>query len=146
MWEAIASNRRRSLWLIAVLGSVLLGVVAMACGLWLAGVQLNFMNAAILPVCVSISLDNAIHVYHRWREGGPGSIPIVLRHTTVANALASATNLLGFAALVLTHHAGLRSVAYLAMIGVTSTYLSTTLWFPMVLATVDELAARKRGG
>ena len=132
----------------SVLGSVLLGVIAMACGLWLAGVQLNFMNAAILPVCVSISLDNAIHVYHRWREGGPGSIPIVLRHTTVANALASATNLLGFAALALTHHAGLRSVAYLAMIGVTSTYLSTTVWFPMVLATVDELGAsrRKRDG
>lgn len=135
---------RRPFAAISVLGSVLLGVVAMACGLWLAGVQLNFMNAAILPVCVSISLDNAIHVYHRWREGGPGSIPTVLRHTTVANALASATNLLGFAALALTHHAGLRSVAYLAMIGVTATYLSTTLWFPMVLATVDDLAARRR--
>ncbi|UJR87009.1 efflux RND transporter permease subunit [Sandaracinus amylolyticus] len=137
---------RRPFAAAAVLSSVLLGVVAMAVGLWLAGVQLNFMNAAILPVCVSISLDNAIHVYHRWREGGPGSIPIVLRHTTMANLLASATNLLGFAALVLTHHAGLRSVAYLAIIGVTSTYLSTTVWFPMVLATIDAWSAKTKRG
>lgn len=134
---------RRPLLSAGVLGSVLLGVVSMAGLMWLAGVRLNFMNAAILPVCVGISLDNAIHVYHRWREGGPGSIPLVLRHTTAANALASATNLLGFAALALTHHEGLRSVAWLAMIGVTATYVSTTIWFPMVFATLD---ARRSGG
>jgi len=116
---------------------VLLGVLGIAGGMYVCGVSLNFMNAAILPVCVGISLDNAIHVYHRWRESGPGSIPMVLRHTTSANALASTTNLLGFAALALTHHEGLRSVAWLAMIGVTATYVSTTLWFPMVFATID---------
>ncbi|MDQ3031329.1 MAG: MMPL family transporter [Myxococcota bacterium] len=133
---------RRPLLALGVLGSVLLGVISIAGGMWLVGLQLNFMNAAILPVCVGISLDNAIHVYHRWREGGPGSIPIVLRHTTRANALASATNLIGFAALALTHHQGLRSVAWLAMIGVTATYVSTTLWFPMVLETIDARRAR----
>jgi predicted RND superfamily exporter protein len=133
---------RRPLVALGVLGAVLLGVAGIAGGMWLTGVQLNFMNAAILPVCVGISLDNAIHVYHRWRESGPGSIPMVLRHTTSANALASATNLLGFAALVLTHHEGLRSVAYLAMIGVSATYVSTTLWFPMVFETID---ARRAG-
>lgn len=128
---------RRPLLALGVLGSVLLGVVSMAGLMWIAGVHLNFMNAAILPVCVGISLDNAIHVYHRWKEGGPGSIPMVLRHTTAANALASATNLLGFAALGLTHHEGLRSVAWLAVIGVAATYLSTTIWFPMVFWALD---------
>ena len=134
---------RRPLVAAAVLGSVLLGVVSMAGLAWLFGVRLNFMNVAILPVCVSISLDNAIHVFHRWREGGPGSIPSVLRHTTRANALASATNLLGFLALLLTHHDGLRSVAYLATLGVVSTYVSTTLWFPMVLDTIDDYRGRR---
>lgn len=133
---------RRPLASLAVLGAVLLGVISIAGGMYVTGVRLNFMNAAILPVCVGISLDNAIHVYHRWREGGPGSIPLVLRHTTSANALASSTNLLGFAALGLAHHQGLRSVAWLAMLGVGATYLSTTVWFPMVLATLD---ARRRG-
>ena len=133
---------RRPLVALGVLGAVLLGVLGIAGGMFVCGVNLNFMNAAILPVCVGISLDNAIHVYHRWRESGPGSIPLVLRHTTSSNALASATNLLGFAALALTHHEGLRSVAWLAMIGVTATYVSTTLWFPMVFATLD---ARRTG-
>ena len=132
---------RRPLVALGVLGAVVLGVLGIAGGMYVCGVSLNFMNAAILPVCVGISLDNAIHVYHRWRESGPGSIPMVLRHTTSANALASTTNLLGFAALALTHHEGLRSVAWLAMIGVTATYVSTTLWFPMVFATIDARRA-----
>ncbi len=134
---------RKPLVALGVLGSVLLGVLGIAGCMFLSGVQLNFMNAAILPVCVGISLDNAIHVFHRWKEGGPGSIPTVLRHTTASNALASATNLLGFAALALTHHEGLRSVAYLAMIGVFATYVSTTLWFPMVFQTIDAWRMKK---
>ncbi len=128
---------------LAVLGAVALGVVSIAGALWLTGLRLNFMNIAILPVCVAISLDNAIHVYHRWRDGGPGSIPVVLRQTTVANALSSTTNLLGFTALALTHHAGLRSVAFLAMLGVGLTYISTSIWFPMVLATYDDWRAAR---
>jgi predicted RND superfamily exporter protein len=132
---------RRIFPALAVLGSVLIGVASMAGVMWLTGVRLNFMNAAILPVCVGISLDNAIHVYHRWQGEGPGSIPKVLRHTARANALSSATNLLGFGALALTEHDGLRSVAALAAIGVTLTYLSTTVWFPMVLATLDARRA-----
>jgi hypothetical protein len=133
---------RRPLVSLGVLGSVLIGVVSMAGLAHLVGVRLNFMNVAILPICVSISLDNAIHVYHRWHEAGRGSIERVLRQTTRANALASATNLLGFLALVLTHHEGLRSVAAIATVGVLATYVSTTLWFPMVLDTLDRRAAR----
>lgn len=132
---------RRPLLALSVLGAVMVGVISMGGLCWAFGVRLNFMNIAILPVCVSISLDNAIHVLHRWREGGPGSIADVLRHTTRANALASATNLLGFAALVLAQHDGLRSVAYLATFGVLATYVSTTIWFPMVLDTYDRLRA-----
>lgn len=139
-----ADFRRLSVAL-GVLVALLLGVVSIAGWMWVFGQKLNFMNAAILPVCMSISLDNAIHVYHRWRESGPGSIPIVLRHTTQANLLASATNLLGFAALGLTHHEGLRSVAWLATIGVVATYISTTLWFPMVFATIDAYRFRNEG-
>ncbi len=136
---------RRPLMAGAVLGAVLLGVIGIAGGMWVTGVRLNFMNAAILPVCIGISLDNAIHVVHRWREEGPGSIPIVLRHTTLANALSSATNLLGFGALALTSHGGLRSVAWLATLGVVLTYVSTTLWFPLVLATVDDRRKAREG-
>lgn len=129
---------------LAVLGSVALGVISIAGAMRATGLTLNFMNATILPVCVAISLDNAIHVYHRWREGGPGSIPIVLRQTTVANALSSATNLFGFGALVVTHHEGLRSVAYLAACGVGLTYLSTTIWFPLMLQTIDTWTLARR--
>ncbi len=123
---------------LGIFASVLLGMACLAGLCWATGLRFNFMNIAILPVCMSISLDNAIHVFHRWRQGGRGSIGDVLRHTTKSNALASATNLLGFAALALAHHGGLRSVAYLATLGVIATYVTTTIWFPFVLDTIDQ--------
>jgi hypothetical protein len=35
-------------------------------------------------------------------------------------------------------------VAYLATIGVVSTYVSTTIWFPLVLDTLDRFTSKKR--
>jgi predicted RND superfamily exporter protein len=122
-----------------VISPVLIGLVCLAGALRLSGVELNFMNSGILPVCVGISLDNSIHVYRRWREDGPGSIPLVLRQTSVANLLSSATNMMGFGALLVAHHGGLRSVAWLAILGVTCTYLTTSVAFPLALQTFERL-------
>ena len=119
---------------VIVLGGVLIGLVGLAGAMALFHVDLNFMNAGILPVCVGISLDNAIHIYHRYRVEGAKAIPIVLRQTSGANLLSSSTNLLGFGALALAHHNGLRSVAYLAVLGVALTYVSTSIFLPLALA------------
>ena len=116
-----------------VLAPVLVGLVCIAGALRLTDSDLNFMNAGILPVCVGISLDNAIHIYRRYLEEGPGSIPLVLRKTSTANLLASATNLIGFATLLIAQHAGLRSIGLMVIFGVSTTYLATSIAFPMAL-------------
>jgi predicted RND superfamily exporter protein len=118
---------------VIVLGGVLIGLIGLAGAMALFKVDLNFMNAGILPVCVGISLDNAIHIYHRYRVEGAKAIPIVLKQTSSANLLSSSTNLLGFGALALAHHNGLRSVAYLAVLGVALTYVSTSIFLPLAL-------------
>lgn len=125
-----------------VLGSVLLGLVGLGGAMALVGLDLNFMNAGILPVCVGISLDNAIHIYHRYRTEGAEAIPIVLRQTSGANLLSSSTNLLGFGALALANHNGLRSVAYLAVLGVALTYVSTSIFLPLALQRFGRRKAR----
>ncbi|MBK8943625.1 MAG: MMPL family transporter [Polyangiaceae bacterium] len=83
-----------SLWhALAVLSSVAIGLLFTAGGMAVFDIELNFMNAAVLPIIVGVSVDNAIHIYHRFLESGPASIPMVLRQTGSAALLSSSANL-----------------------------------------------------
>lgn len=116
-----------------VMGALLCGISSVAGAMALLGMELNFMNVAVLPIVVGVSIDNAVHIYHRYLEEGPASIPLVLRHTVAATTLSSATNLMGFGAMIVAHHGGLRSVAELAILGVGLTFFSTSVFFPLAL-------------
>lgn len=121
-----------------VLSALMIGQISIAGAMALFGIELNFINAAILPIIVGVSIDNAVHIYHRFLEGGPDSIPKVLRYTASATSLSSATNLMGFGAMIVAHHKGLRSVAELAILGITLTFLSTSVFFPIALGVLGR--------
>jgi len=134
----------RSLWrAILVLTPLLLGVLNIAGFMRLLGVDLNFLNSVMIPSVIGIGIDNAVHVYHRYRDEGPGSIGRVLRHTGSAAFLASATTAIGFGTLVIAHHGGLRSVGELALIGMGSTFMGTTLFFPALLWGFEQLTQKQ---
>lgn len=121
-----------------VLSALLIGQISIAGAMALLHIELNFINAAILPIIVGVSIDNAMHIYHRFLEGGPESIPKVLRYTASATSLSSATNLMGFGAMIVAHHKGLRSVAELAILGIGLTFLSTSVYFPLALGALGK--------
>ena len=58
--------------------------------------------------------------------------------SAVANAVLLA-NLVGFGALALARHEGLRSVAFLAVLGVALTYVSTSVFFPLALQVFGRI-------
>jgi hypothetical protein len=126
----------------AVLSSVAVGMLLLGGGMALFRVDLNFMNVAILPIAIGLCLDNAMHLFHRYVEEGPGSMPFVLRRTGVAAVVSSATNAAGFASLLVARHGGLRSVAVLSVIGIVATLFSTTVFFPLALETIEKLRPR----
>lgn len=136
---------RKLLHALAVLGSVAVGMLFVAGGMGAFGIELNFMNAAVLPIVVGVSLDNAIHIFHRYVEEGPASIPLVLRRTGSAALLSSSTNLAGFAALFVARHGGLRSVAELSVLGIVATVFTTTAMFPIALDLVGRLRGQITG-
>jgi len=136
---------RKLLHALAVLSSVAAGMLFVAGGMGLFGIELNFMNAAVLPIIVGVSLDNAIHIFHRYVEEGPASIPHVLRRTGSAALLSSSTNLAGFAALFVARHGGLRSVAELSVLGIVATVFTTTAIFPIALDLVGRLRGHVTG-
>lgn len=129
---------------LVVMAPLALGIVCIAGGMSLFDIKLNFMNGVVIPCMVGIGIDNAIHIYHRYLEEGPGSAPIVLRHSASATMLASFTTMMGFGAMIIAHHRGIRSVAELALLGITTTYFCTSVVFPLAIQTYEEFARGPR--
>ncbi len=119
-----------------ILYSIFTGIL-LACGaMFLLGIKFNLYNLVMIPVVMGMSVDNGIHLYHRYRELGPGSMPKVLSSTGVAVLLASTTNAAGFIGLVFCTHGGLRAMGMIAVIGLITCLVTTLLYLPAILQTV----------
>lgn len=119
-----------------------IGVTCIFGAMQLFDVKLNFLNVVVLPNLLTIAVDNSVHLYHRYMEEGPGSIGHALRHTGFASFVATCSNAAGYAALFVARHEGLRSIAWLATLGVLCSFLGTTILFPALLELVERLKLR----
>ncbi|REG37843.1 hypothetical protein ATI61_101830 [Archangium gephyra] len=133
---SLRSLRRAAL----VAGPLYLGLACLPAAMHLYGLKLNFINAVVLPNLLAIAVDNAVHLYHRYREEGPGSLPHVVRTTGVAAVVATLSNAAGYGALLTARHPGLRSIGEIALLGVVCASLGTTVLFPAVLALLERRA------
>jgi predicted RND superfamily exporter protein len=131
---SLRSLRRAGL----VAGPLYLGLACLPAAMHLYGLKLNFINAVVLPNLLAIAVDNAVHLYHRYREEGPGSLPHVVRTTGVAAVVATLSNAAGYGALLTARHPGLRSIGELALLGVGCAFLGTTVLFPALLALLER--------
>lgn len=120
-----------------------LGVACIFGAMQLFDVKLNFLNVVVLPNLLTIAVDNSVHLYHRYLEEGPGSVGHALKHTGFASFVATCSNAAGYAALFVARHEGLRSIAWLATLGVVCSFLGTTILFPAVLELVDRWKLRR---
>jgi uncharacterized protein len=123
-----------------------IGITCIFGAMQLFDVKLNFLNVVVLPNLLTIAVDNSVHLYHRYIEEGPGSIGHALRHTGFASFVATCSNAAGYAALFVARHEGLRSIAWLAVLGVVCSFLGTTVLFPALLELVERLKRNARDG
>ncbi len=100
--------------------------------------ELNMFNLIVVPTLIGIGIDNAVHIFYRYKEEGPGSVLTVLRTTGMAVLLASLTTGVGFGSALVSHHLGLRSMGTLAIIGISSTFLASTIFFPCLLSLLER--------
>jgi hypothetical protein len=145
---AIFASLRSLKKALLVAGPLFLGMVCLAGGMYLFDVQLNFINAVVLPNLLAIAVDNSVHLFHRYEEEGPGSLGHVVRHTGLAAVAATLSNAAGYGALLVASHQGLRSIGQIALLGVVCTFLGTTVFFPALLALLERWKFRqgKRAG
>ena len=132
------------------LRSALLVIFPLACGtVWMCGslylqdLKLNFYNMVALPTIIGMGIDNGVHLYHRYREVGPGSMPVVLRSTGGAMFISMLTTMIGFFGLMMATHPGLNSIGRLALIGLLTCFVTAVLVLPAILEVLEGHNARE---
>lgn len=104
----------------------------------LSGLELNMFNLIVIPSVIGIGIDNAVHIFHRYKTEGEGSVLLVLRTTGTAALLASVTTGIGFGSSLISHHLGLKSLGTLAVIGISATFVASTVFFPCLLSLLER--------
>ena len=133
------------------LRSALLVIFPLACGtVWMCGslylqdLKLNFYNMVALPTIIGMGIDNGVHLYHRYREEGPGSMPVVIRITGGAMFISMLTTMVGFFGLMMATHPGLNSIGRLALIGLFTCFVAAVLVLPAILEVLEGHNARDK--
>ena len=139
LWIDFRSWRR-----VAIVASpLIMGIGLMFGTMCVTGIMLNFYNMIVLPVVLGLGVDYGVHFYHRYLEGGAGSIGWAMRHTGSAIFVTATTTMLGFLGLALANHAGLSSLGTLAVIGIAACLVSSIIFFPAFLRFWELRAQRK---
>jgi uncharacterized protein len=125
-----------------VTGPLFAGMACLPGGMFLGDISLNFLNVVVLPNLLAIAVDNSVHVFHRYREDGMGSMSRIMRNTGLTAVVATGSNAAGYVSMLIARHAGLRSVGLLAVVGVTCTFLGTTILFPALIELRERVLKR----
>ena len=136
----------RSFRALLIIFPLVCGTVWMCGSLYLQDVKLNFYNIVALPTIIGMGIDNGVHLYHRYREEGPGSMPLVLRSTGGAMLISMLTTMIGFFGLMTATHPGLNAIGRLAMIGLLTCFVTAVLVLPAILEVLEGKRWRRENG
>jgi predicted RND superfamily exporter protein len=98
----------------------------------------NFVNVIVLPMIVGIGIDDGVHLTNNFLADGHIYRADTLARTGRGVVLTSLTTMVGFGSIALSHYPGLRSIGYVAVIGVGAGLFTSLLLLPSVLAIVGK--------
>jgi len=119
--------RAISIWLHLLASLILLSGL-----LWLLGMRLNVMNIAVFPIILGTAIDCFIHFGFRFDE--TGNIRETVMQDLPAVFVSNLTSIAGFGGLILTTSSGLRSVGWVAVLGLSLVTLICAFVYPRYLA------------
>ena len=120
-----------------VLTPLILGILWLTLVMFLFKIKLNFFNMIIIPTIIGIGIDNGVHIYHRYKQEGPGSVLKVLRYTGMAVIISSLTTMVGFSGLIFAYHAGLNAIGELAILGISLTLVAALVILPAIFQLLE---------
>jgi predicted RND superfamily exporter protein len=102
----------------------------------LLDVPFNLANFFSVPIILGLGVAGSVQILHRYHEGGPTRLS--LGATRRAVVLSSLTTIVGFGALLIAHHRGLRSLGLAMTLGMTACMLASLVILPAMLALLER--------
>ena len=126
-------------------GHALMAMIPLVTGMaWMVGImhllgrQLDVINVMALPLIIGIGIDDGVHIVHRWRREGRGSVQTVFSSTGKAILLTSLTTMLAFGSMVFSIWRGYGSLGIALVIGVGACFLTSVLILPGIIGWVER--------
>jgi len=116
-----------------VLTPVLTALLWVTGFMYLLDFKVNIYNMVAFPTIIGMGIDNAVHVFHRYRESGKGSLRLVLRTTGLALVATTLTTMVGFAGLLPAQHPALYWIGAVTLLGLGCCFISAVTLLPAVL-------------
>lgn len=119
-----------------ILGSLLGSLVMLSGALYLAGINLNILNIAVIPIIIGTGVDCFFHFNHRFHE--EKDLGVVIRNQVPTIFISNLTSIVGFGGLILTSSVGLRSIGWVSVIGLFVVTLVCVLVYPRFLIVMKQ--------
>jgi hypothetical protein len=113
------------------------GTTTMIAGAALFGLKVNFLDFVAVPITLGISVDYSVNVVARESMGGPSTVRDALATTGAAVVLCSWTTTVGYASLLLSSNAGIRSFGLTAILGELTCLLAALILAPALLTALQ---------
>lgn len=107
------------------------GLILLAGGMWVFGIKLNTINFVALPIILGTGIDCFIHFGLRYDETGDMEETVYNKLPTIL--ISNLTTIIGFGGLLFIPSAGLRSLGWMALLGLVIMTALCAFLFPRVL-------------
>jgi predicted RND superfamily exporter protein len=123
---------------------VLIGVGSVIAFGKFLGIDLNMISIMMIPLVIGIGIDDGIHILHRYKEEGKGSIPKTVQTTGKAIFLTTATTCLAFSSFLVAEHPGMRPMGGVPVLGLILAFIAAIVFLPALIAvTLDRKRNQK---
>jgi predicted RND superfamily exporter protein len=134
----IGFQRKNPIYALLAVLPVLFGIGGVLAFGEYIGVDLNMISIMMIPLIIGIGIDDGIHILHRYKEEGPGSIPKVVQNTGKAVFLTTATTCLAFSSFLVAEHPGMRPMGGVPVLGLTLAFVAAVIFIPALISLILE--------
>ena len=106
-------------------------------------IDLNMISIMMIPLVIGISIDDGIHILHRYKEEGKGSIPKTVQTTGKAVFLTTATTCLAFSSFLVAEHPGMRPMGGVPVLGLILAFIAAIVFLPALMAVILDRNNKK---
>jgi predicted RND superfamily exporter protein len=135
--------RRTPIYALLSLVPVVFGVGGVLALSEYCGINLNQISIMMVPLVVGIGIDDGIHILHRYKEEGTGSVEMVIQNTGKAIFLTTATTCLAFSSFTIAEHPGMRAFAQVPVLGLILCFLAAVIFLPALISLLLDRNASK---